>query len=61
MEDKHNLKTIGQDVMNKFFCETSYMNPNKKIKYNDWYKKTDSTIWIDADFEVINLSVDDPH
>ena len=36
------------------------MNSNKMIKFIDWYMKTDPPMRIDADFECMNMSVDDP-
>ena len=34
------------------------MNPDTDIKFKVWFKKTDLPIWIDADFENMNISVD---
>ena len=41
-------------------CNVSYMNQNKKIKLNYWYKKTNPPIGITADFKRRNVLVDDP-
>ena len=35
------------------------MQPNQKIKYNDWYMKIDPPMWIAADFECLNFSIID--
>ena len=35
------------------------MNPNKKVNFNYWYKKRDSTIWINADLACMNTQIDD--
>ena len=37
----------------------SKMNPNKKIKFNDWHKKKDPSIWKNADSECTNKPVGD--
>ena len=31
------------------------MQPNQKIKFNDWYRKIDPPVWIAADFECMNI------
>ena len=33
------------------------MHPNQKIKFNDWYKKIVPPIWIAADFECMNIPI----
>ena len=38
-------------------CKISNMNRNKKIEFNHWYMKKDPRIWIDADFECMNIPV----
>ena len=48
------LRCIEQKV-----CNTSYMQPNQKIKLNDWYKKVDPPMWIAADFECMNVPIND--
>ena len=35
------------------------MHPNQKIKNNDWYMKTDPPMWIGADFECMNVLIND--
>ena len=60
MEVKQNLKTICQNVLNKKIFSISYMNPNKKTKFNDRFMKIDPPIWITADFKCRNIPVDDP-
>ena len=35
------------------------MQPNQKIKFNDWYMKIDPPMWISADFECINIPIND--
>ena len=40
-------------------CNISYMQPNQKIKFNDWYMKIDPEMWIAADFEYKNIPVID--
>ena len=44
------LRCIEQKV-----CNISYMQPNQKIKINDWYMKIDPPMWIAADFECMNI------
>ena len=48
------LRCIEQEV-----CNISYMNPNQKIKFNDWYMKIDPPMWIAADFECMNIPIND--
>ena len=52
--EEHMLSCIEQKV-----CNISYMQPNQKIKYNDWYLKTDPPMWIAADFECMKLPIND--
>ena len=52
--EEHMLRCIEQKV-----CNISYMNPNQKIKFYDWYMKMDPPIWIAADFECMNLPIND--
>ena len=40
-------------------CNKSYMHPNQKIKFNDWYIKIDPPIWIAANFECMNIPIID--
>ena len=35
------------------------MQPNQKIKFNDWFMKIDPPMWIAADFECMNLLIND--
>ena len=35
------------------------MQPNQKIKINDWYMKIDPPMWIAADFECMNIPIND--
>ena len=35
------------------------MQPNQKIKFNDWYMKIDPPMWIAADFECMNIPIND--
>ena len=46
------LRCIEQKV-----CNISYMSPNQKIKFNDWYMKIEPPMWIATDFECMNLPV----
>ena len=48
------LRCIEQKV-----CNISYMQPNRKIKLNDWYMKIDPSMWIAADFECMNIPIID--
>ena len=48
------LRCIEQKV-----CNISYMQPNQKIKFNDWYVKIDPPMWIAADFECMNIPIND--
>ena len=50
--EEHMLRCIEQKV-----CNISYMQPNQKIKFNDWYVKIDPPTWIAADFECMNLPI----
>ena len=52
--EEHMLRCIEQKV-----CNISYMQPNQKIKFNDWYMKIDPPIWIAADFECMNIPIID--
>ena len=47
-------KCIEQEIRN-----ISYMKPNKRIKLNDRYMKIDPAMWINVEFERMNVSVDD--
>ena len=46
------LRCIEQKV-----CNISYMHPNQKTKFNDWYMKIDPPMWIAADFECMNIPI----
>ena len=35
------------------------MHPNRKIKFNDWYVKLDTLMWMAADFECMNVPIND--
>ena len=35
------------------------MQPNQKIKFNDWYMKIEPPMWIAADFECMNIPIID--
>ena len=37
------------------------MSPERNIEFNDGFMKIDPTTWKDADFQCLNLTVDDPH
>ena len=50
--EEHMLRCIEQKV-----CNISYMKANQKIKFNDWYMKIDPPMWIAADFECMNLAI----
>ena len=50
--EEHMLRCIEQKV-----CNISYMNPNQKIKFNDWYMKIDPPMWTAADFECMNIPI----
>ena len=52
--EEHMLRCIEQKV-----CNISYMQPNQKIKFNDWYMKIDPPMWIAADFESMNIPIND--
>ena len=52
--EEHMLRCIEQKV-----CKISYMQPNQKINFNDWYMKIDPPMWIAADFECMNLPNND--
>ena len=52
--EEHMLRCIEQKV-----CNISYMHPNQKIKFNDWYMKIDPPMWIAADFEGMNIPIID--
>ena len=50
--EEHMLRCIEQKV-----CNISYMHPNQKIKFNDWYMKIDPPMWIAAVFECMNIPI----
>ena len=52
--ERHMVRCIEQKV-----CNISYMHPNQKIKFNDWYMKIDPPMWIAADFECMNVPIND--
>ena len=52
--EEHMLRCIEQKV-----CNISYMQPNQKIKFKDWYVKIEPPMWIAADFEYMNLPIND--
>ena len=52
--EEHMLRCIEQKV-----CNISYMQPNQKIKFNDWFTKIDPPKWIAANFECMNLPMND--
>ena len=52
--EEHMLRCIEQKV-----CNISYMHPNQKIKFNDWYLKIDPPKWMAADFECMNIPIKD--
>ena len=52
--EEHILGCIEQKV-----CNISYMHPNQKMKFNDWYMKIDPPMWIAADFECMNFPNND--
>ena len=52
--EEHMLRCIEQKV-----CNISYMSPNQKIKFKDWYMKIDPPMWIAAGFECMNLPFND--
>ena len=40
-------------------CNISYMHPNQNIKFNEWCMKIDPPMWIAADFECMNIPIND--
>ena len=52
--EEHLLRCIEQKV-----CNLSYMQPNQKIKIKDLYMRIDPPMWIAADFECMNLPIND--
>ena len=52
--EEHMLRCIEQKV-----CNLSYMHPNQKIQFNDWYMKIDPLMWIAAVFECMNIPIID--
>ena len=40
-------------------CNISYMHPNQKKKFHDWYLRIDPPMWIAADFECMNIPIID--
>ena len=52
--EEHMLRCIEQKV-----CNISYMQPNQTTKLKDWYMKIDPPMWIAADFECMNLPIND--
>ena len=52
--EEHMLRCIEQNI-----CNISYMHPNKKIKFNDWYIRIVQLMWIVVDFECMNIPIID--
>ena len=52
--EEHMLRCIEQKV-----CNISYMQPNQKIKFSDWFMKIDPPMWIAAGFECMNIPIND--
>ena len=52
--EEHMLRCLEQKV-----CNISCMHPNQKIKFKDWYMKIDPPMWIAADFECMNIPIND--
>ena len=52
--EEHMLRCIEQKV-----CNISYMQPDQKIKFNDWYMQIDPPMWLAADFECMNIPIND--
>ena len=52
--EEHMFRCIEQKV-----CNISYMQPNQKIKFKDWYTKINPPMWIAADFECMNIPIND--
>ena len=52
--EEHMLRCIEQKV-----CNISYIHPNQKINFNDWYMKIDPPRWMAADFEGMNVPFND--
>ena len=52
--EEHMLRCTEQKV-----CNISYMQQNQKTKFSDWYMKIDPPMWIAADFECMNLPIND--
>ena len=52
--EEHMLRRIEQKV-----CIISCIHPKQKIKFNDWYRKIDTPMWIAADFECMNIPIID--
>ena len=48
------LRYIEQKV-----CNISYVHPNQKITFIDWYMKINPPMWIAADFECMNFPNND--
>ena len=48
------LRCVEQKV-----CNISYMHPNQKKKFNEWYMKIDPSMWIAADFDCMNIPIID--
>ena len=52
--EEHMLRCIEQKV-----CNITYMHPTQKIKFKDWYMKIDPPMWMAADFECMNVPIND--
>ena len=52
--EEHMLRCIEQKV-----CNISYMQPSQTIKFNDCYMKLEPPMWIAADFECLNIPIND--
>ena len=51
---EHMLRCMEQKV-----CNISYMPPNQKTKFIDWYLEIDPPMWMAGDFEFLNVPIND--
>ena len=52
--EEHMSRCIEQKV-----CNISYMHPNQKINFIEWFMKIDPPMWIASDFECMNIPIND--
>ena len=57
--DQTKLKERLLRCIEQKFFNLSYMHLNQKMKFSDWYVKIDPPMWAAADFECMNIPIND--